>query len=466
MTRRWAVAAWVLTASALALRAGRYPAAMTGDEIWFAEAAFHLLREGLPRRPLHAGAAGSEILDFLPPLVAVLQAGGFALFGIGQWTIGLPSLLVPLAIAALAARVMRDRAATGPVAALAALATLATPALLKGALYVRYEGVQAALFLGALLLVQRRSWRARATAGALLALAGVAYYPTAPAVGLAALALAPNWRRLGPVAIGFAAPSLAFVAWVAQAPNLFVAQILATGEQSYVAAEFDFWRRHPDGAVTMASLAAAAAVGLVRGGDARRLALAILATSAPALVLPFETRLLALPTALAVILLATALPWRLFRGGVLLAAPFATALFLGLAMTAMWQWRGRDLAPVTAALARLIDHPGTIAIDQRAWLALRPREPDRPLLQVTPASAPPRALVWEPSALRDATAAPPAFVVLDHASRDATIARSPMLAAAFAAGRYAAIGRIAPPFAPLPWAAIPPYDLVVYALRP
>src|SRR3954469_22666845 len=74
--------AWGFFALLMIVRAGLYPAVMTGDEVWFAEAARNFLADGIPTRLIHADAVGSAVADFLPPVIMLLQAGSFLLFGL------------------------------------------------------------------------------------------------------------------------------------------------------------------------------------------------------------------------------------------------------------------------------------------------------------------------------------------------------------------------------------------------
>jgi hypothetical protein len=187
---------------------------------------------------------------------------------------------------------------------------------------------------------------------------------------------------------------------------------------------------------------------------------------------PFYPRLLAVPVCLVLLILADASTAmasglrRLSRAALLLGTAGAAASCILMTATAIVQRDARRYDTVAAALDRLITAPGPVAIDQRAWLALRAADPTRELDHVVPAGASAQVQIFEPTVLRDPAGGDHfRYVVLNAVDATPTIAATPALATAFAAHEFVEIGHIAPPFRALPWASQAPYDLIVYARR-
>ena len=107
--RPWLVPAlaWLAVAAVLVARAGLYPAVMTGDEIWFSESAFNLIRHGIPQRLIHADAVGSAQADFLPPVIMLVQTLAFLVLGLTPLAVAAQSILAPLAVIALIGPTMK-----------------------------------------------------------------------------------------------------------------------------------------------------------------------------------------------------------------------------------------------------------------------------------------------------------------------------------------------------------------------
>jgi hypothetical protein len=283
------------------------------------------------------------------------------------------------------------------------------------------------------------------------------------------------------MAAGFAVPAALFGLYVAQYPAVFAAQIIGNGSSNYLVFElvtrvFDpaLWRQSKDALPELIGLVVfLAIVGWRLRAESpwvRQLYVAALITSVPILLYPFQLRLLALPAALVVLILAawTAQAHRRRVGRVVLSAGAAAAVASGAIMvtTAIVQHEARRYDTVAAELGRLVTAPGPVAIDQRAWLALRAADPSRELHHVVPGWSASQVRIFESLILRDpAQGTHFRYVVLTAADAEATIQATPALAASFAAQHFVEIGRIAPPFRPLPWATQAPYDLVVYARR-
>lgn len=496
LSRAWImlILAWLTVAAVLILRAGAYPAVMTGDEIWFAESAYQFLQHGIPQRLIHQDAVGSAQADFLPPVIMLVQAVSFLLFGLNPFGVAAQSVAVPLAAMLLVYAIARGLGASAGWAGFASLGVIGSQLFLRAGLYIRYEGLVAVCFLGYLLAglaadraIRKLPWDA--LCGALLCLAGLSYYPTAPFVALAALPFEwARWRdgevrRLLPVAAGFAVPALAFGAYVAAFPAAFAAQVLGNGGDNYLTfelprrlADLSFWRQARETLPEILGLIAVLAAGgwMLRAqpGPERRLLAAATILALPALIFPFQPRLLGLPVLLVLVLLALwaerSMPVmrRLARAGLLAGGAAAVVMVVLTTATVLLQHQARSYEPLATRLDRLMPLPGAAGIDQRAWLALRTHSPDRVLHHVMPVWAPGQVRIFEPVLLREPDgAASLRYLVLNAADAAETIAATPALASAFAHGDFVEIGRLNASFTPLPWASQPPYDLVVYARR-
>ncbi len=491
--------AWGAIAVVLVVRAGLYPAVMTGDEIWFSESALNLLRHGIPQRLIHADAVGSAVADFLPPVTMLVQALAFLGLGVTPLAVAAQSVAAPLATLALLTAIARRAGAPLVWAGLAGIAVLGSQIYLRAGLYIRYEALVTVCFLayvgatrGAAAPGRALGWHA--ARGVALALAGLSYYPLAPFVGVAALVFElGRWRRdglaqalpgLAVMAAGFALPAALFAAYVLRYPDVFAAQILGNGSANYLIFELprrlldpDLWRQSKDTLPELIGLGVfLSLVGWrwrAQSSWARQLTGAALITSIPIALYPFYPRLLAVPVCLALLILAD---WaggsdprwqrRLGRAALGIGAATALASCTLMTATALLQRDGRRYDVVAAELIHLMPDPGPAAIDQRAWLALRASQPGRELDHAVPAGAADQVRIFEPLALRDpAGGARFRYVVLNAADAATTIAATPALATAFAQGRFVEVGRVAPPFRALPWARQAPYDLIVYAAR-
>ena len=490
--------AWCLLALLMIARAGLYPAVMTGDEVWFAEAARNFIAHGIPQRLIHADAVGSSVADFLPPIIMLMQSASFLLFGLTPIGVAAPSAGVPLAVMLLVFFVARRAGASKAAAGFASVAIFGSQLFLRASIYIRYEALVCVAFL-AYLLATDQAQRSRGGAriawhfarGVLVAIAGLSYYPMAPFVGVAALLVELlRWREERPRAsdvaalvLGFVVPIIPFSLYVAAYPQIFAAQILENGAQNYAGFElfrraFDpaFWRQSRDAVPEMLGLVLYFAVGFGlwrrQSPVQRRFLLLAAITTLPALVYPFQPRLLALPMLLALVTLALwaedQLGWlgRLAKAA-LLAEVAAAVMMAGIILvTILVQMDGRRYDRVTAEIAGLLHEPGPVAIDQRAWLAVRSAQPEREAHQVMAAGAADQVQIFESEILRDPSGGSHfEYLILNASDLGATIAATPALKEAFAAGRFAVVARISPRFTPLPWASKPPYDLIVFQRR-
>src|SRR6185312_9112473 len=175
---------------------------------------------------------------------------------------------------------------------------------------------------------------------------------------------------------------------VASYPQIFAAQILENGAQNYSGFELirrfldpALWRQSRDAVPEMLGLLLYFVLGFglwARQSANQRLLLLLAAiTALPALIYPFQPRLLALPMLLALVTLALwaedQLGWlgRLAKAA-LLAEVAAAVMMAGIILvTILVQMDGRRYDRITAEIDGLLREPGPVAIDQRAWLAVR-----------------------------------------------------------------------------------------------
>jgi hypothetical protein len=484
--------AWGFFALLMVARAGLYPAVMTGDEVWFAEAARNFLEHGIPARLIHADSVGSAVADFLPPVIMLVQAASFLVFGITPLGVSAPSAGVPIAVMLLMFFVARRAGASTAAAGFASIAIFGSQLFLRAGMYIRYESLVAACFLAYLLATDQA---ARTTGGSrlcwhfargvLVALAGLSYYPTAPFVGIAALLVElVRWR---PSSEGWARPAIvelvSLVLGFALAVLPFGLHVAAYGANNYTGFELvrrfldpSLWRQSRDAVPEMVGLALYFIVGFglwLRHSGKQRLFIVLAAiTTLPVLIYPFQPRLLALPMLLAILTVALwaedQIIWlgRLAKAALLAEVAAAIMMAMIILVTIVVQWDGRHYDRVTAEIDGLLREPGPVAFDQRAWLALRAAQPDREAHQVMAGGSADQVQIFESEILRDPSGGSHfQYLILNAADLGATIEATPALKQAFAAGRFAVVARVSPRFTPLPWASKPPYDLIVFQRR-
>lgn len=485
----WLWLGWLILAIVLLYRAGLYPAAMTGDEIWFSESAYQFLLDGVPRRAIHADANGSAVADFLPPIVMLTQAVSFLLFGLSAFSIGLPSALVPLGCSFLLYAAAKRWGAPTKAAGIAALALLGSQLFLRAGLYIRYEGLVVLCFLAYLAPSGERpgGWAKELWRGIALCLAGLSYYPTAPFVALAALAVEwGRWQRYPeakPASLkaigGFLIPTFLFVAYVASFPKEFAAQVLFNGSSNYLTFELprriadpSFWRSSAEAAPEILGLLILAVLAAVRwrreDTTGKLLWLVALILALPALLFPFQPRLLAGTMAISLLQLArwTHVPdWRrrIAWTGLVLGGLACAAMASIMVTTIRVQALARDAGAFAPFVSDILRQPGAVGIDQRAWLALRLTQPRREVHHVMPSWAPPQVSVFESEVLRDPNGGDRfAYLILDRTTAEGSIARSPALKVAVEAKKLVPIAHIDGSVTPLPWSKTAPFDLIIY----
>jgi hypothetical protein len=371
------------------LRIGVMPAASAGDDLWYDESGYWLLRDGQLLRAIHDNAAGDAVRDFLPPMAGTFTAVSFSLFGYTQFAVGIvptASCALGMLLCILALR-KRFAAEWGLTLALAVVPFF-TPLLLKVIGHNRFEAELYLFFCAAMLVGAVRPDRRLSRMGALLAgvftgLATISYYPAAPLVilTLACWTIFDNkaWDKLPWFVAGGATVLAGFVLWIGSDFALFLGQMQA------MSARYHSSTRLLDPA-TLAFAIPALAATVVLAGQPRARAYAVLTVAGAvfctvSIAFSFEA-------ALAMMLgLATeaAQPRRVGGWGETIAIGSRIVL-LGIAAMSMalaagglwvsWSERAdRDYAAFERNLLSVMppNHGGLVLFDRPAHLALRPR---------------------------------------------------------------------------------------------
>lgn len=482
-------ALFVMTIALHWFRAPWVPA-VSGDEVYFAEDAYYLLREGRLRQPFLDNPQGMAERAYFPPVAVFAQAAMMAVFGATPLGITAGSSLCASILMILFVLAARRAGLRGGWCWLAGVAPLGFALAERRFAMVRMETWTAVLAVAAILFLdagaaagRRRRLVYFAAAGASAVVAGLAYYPHAPFVGLAIFVAllvyvwgSADWLRVcAAFALGAAVPAGVFVAWVARAPELFAAQYLGGQASLYLG-----WRQVPDaiaGALRLNSLgdlllwelAVCCVIGCAaaayRGGMARASGIAALIMASTFLLYALANRSAPVP----VLAVLSLLPVAAHGSGrfAQIARLVVVLLALGgfgrtalVAATAVLQREGRDYGPVREALLSVIQKDGKIATTQVGWLALRPVCNDHRLLFfMTCFDA---SLFTRPTILRDDKGwRSIRYFVLNLGSGGAE-AVYPWFKDGLARGAIVPIKTIAPSFRSLPWAGTPVYLPWVY----
>jgi hypothetical protein len=435
-------------------RAGVLPAASAGDDIWFNEAGYYLMTDGVLREPMHDDAIGSATRDFVPPIPAVFMAAAFSIFGLTQFADGCPGALAMTVTFFLLAVVVRRVSGLSYVASLAAaMAVLFLPQFIRLTYQNRYE-CYVMLFLSLSLLFGSTAASGRWTQAAAIVLSGLcagaacaAHYAVAPYVwGLAALVVhvAHGRKALLPFAIGTLAAGLIGVAWVWPDFGLFFRQAYALRNN------FDlYWMFGSVDAFIFAKrdalciLALAVAANAVSPFSARRIFLWCAAVGAVLGIfwwhsLPLYASV-SLIIGIAVIAGSDAREsdksWRQLSARSIAAAVLAllfsatVAANVAVAATAVREWKERDFSAFKENLRTVLKGhlAGLVLIDRTPHLALREIVPSGRLHHLVGHD---QTLIFASRVLFDASAEPKvsALVVvpeaLDQVMRDFPLARS------------------------------------------
>jgi hypothetical protein len=224
----------------LALRVGVIPAASAGDDIWFSESAYWLLKTGVLSGAMHPDAVGSAFRDFLPPTPALFQAVSFRLLGLSQASMAIAPLLALYTIIFINLAIYYYAGVSYKLCGLLSIAFLAVPDALRFALQARYE-IYEGLFLTLFFVFIERGLRIGNAAlqfvsGSLLAAAGYSYYQFFPSVFFAVSCLVVfNIKRgsalktIAAAPLGFLAVTTVFAMWIGKDFNWFLHQNMEFG---------------------------------------------------------------------------------------------------------------------------------------------------------------------------------------------------------------------------------------------
>jgi hypothetical protein len=149
------------------------------------------------------------------------------------------------------------------------------------------------------------------------------------------------------------------------------------------------------------------------------------------------------------------------------AAAAIAVVKIGIIVTiAFLQHDGRDYSEVSRQLNRLVKPPGLAAIDQSAWLALRPNFGPGELHWLLPSEFT-QIYMFRSMILRGPQAGGAfTYIVINRGRLPEMVRDYPGFRADIDAHRFREIGHVKPPFQSLPIARLAPYDLVVYKRVP
>jgi len=373
----------------LLMRVGYTPPASANDDVWFAEAAYWLLHDGVLRSDWHQDLLGSDVRAYYPPISSVVQAAVFRLMGISQFSMGIaPTAFVVLTMACMVLS-LRQLRMSGP-ALLLGLAPFCVPDVFRHSLFLRYEFLVSLCLAVVFLLSLRlrltlgRQGPLASLIGVFSALAGVSYYHVAPVcmpLGMALVLLAaPIGSRLkliGWFVCGHALPWLAFAAWIGGDWRDFVNVMMqmaasygppeTAGQMHFLTViailAFVLWARtslkDKDFGMAVAWLVAAFIFMVLQLRHRGILPIAYLAA--------WCALMLALSRTLQDLTVRRAQVWT----GVLAVPVALVALGLVFAACLKSQEDGRDYAPVKAAMLRGVNARGLVVTEAAGWLALR-----------------------------------------------------------------------------------------------
>lgn len=387
--KSWFIAGVLLVwAVMLLMRVGYLPPASANDDVWFAEEAYWLLRDGVLRSDWHQDALDSNVRAYYPPITPVVQAGVFSVLGISQFAMGIaPTGFVILTVGCMVLALRQLR--FSGLALLGALAPFGLPDVFRYSLFLRYEFlVVFFLSLAFLFSVRLRTAIGRPGISAFLigvvsTLSGLSYYHVGPVCVLLGLVLtlfaAPalkRWALAVWFAVGCFLPLAVFASWIGSDWPHFVSVMVK------MAASYGF----PESAGQWNFLATALVLAVLawsrRSLDTRDFAMAVtwLVAAVVFMILQMRHRTV-LPIAYLatwcalVIALSRMVPdlsgQLAKRVNMLLGVPAAVAA-LGLVLAANVKTRdGRDYAPVKAAMLNHVNARGLVVSEAAGWLALR-----------------------------------------------------------------------------------------------
>lgn len=233
-------------------RTGKIPAASVGDDVWWNESAFWLLKHGSLVRHMHPDIVLSNVRDLVNPMLSLIQAFSFYLLGMNQFSAGLSvSICLSLTIAALVLQ------SSLPLWQRFGFSTLvvANPFAIRYGLQVRPEAIYTAvlLVLAALPSITARvkigPLRFGIIAAILASVAALSYYPVGPAsvaIGFCTTRLYPRYSEITTSAnlkasnkatIGYLLAGMicmvTFIAWIHPSYGLLINQLVANATSKH-----------------------------------------------------------------------------------------------------------------------------------------------------------------------------------------------------------------------------------------
>jgi len=240
------------------LKTGRVPAASGGDEVWYGEGAYWLLKNGLIQFHFLADEHEHQVRTMFPPVASLFNALVFTIGGISPFTLMLQIPVLSTVVMVCLFFIGRRLAFPLWLAWLVPVAIWGLMMVERRLSIVRWEPWTAmwvvVAFHALLVAAQSEGWKrwlGQGLAGVFAVLAGVSYYPHAPfallAVGGAAIFLAGIMpltqlpARLWAFAVGGLCSGGIFLAWIFRNYDLFHKQVIAFGDEHYFQLESLLW---------------------------------------------------------------------------------------------------------------------------------------------------------------------------------------------------------------------------------
>ena len=384
----WLVLMWV--------RTGAIPAASGSGDVWFTEAAYWLVRDGVLRSDWHRDAIGSHIHDFLPPVLASLQAVAFRIFGISAFSASLvPPVLLTVIVLLTGFLFSRQG---GPPLSLLALAPFAFPGVYRAAIATRFEICIAfflTLALTALWHAKRSGFKSRVLLllfGMALGFSAISYYQVAVLLllfGAAVIVMvgAPLGRLQSALYFcgGAAIPLLTFGVWIYPDFHAFAhALAVMAGKYTYTPLITPEWIAVAGCFVAIGRFAATGGRRSL-GTDGTRIVAALCVLAGAVLTLQVinfpHLSLVSSQLALFAILFVVGAQRSSGIGQSILAAKWwraagATGVLGALMVASATAYVGlsskaRSYGEFAEALRRTVNREGVVVADGRAWIALR-----------------------------------------------------------------------------------------------
>jgi hypothetical protein len=238
----WLIALW--------LRTGKIPAPI-GDVVYYSEGAYWLLERGQLTRFMYPDVLGSNIRQFLPPVVSFFQFISFYLFGLNQFSMNFfASFFVTLLTLVIFLIAIKKKWPIS-VAIYSAIAFGCIPTILQYGLRVRNEIYYTFLLLLTiyiLLYTYRNKYSLLISsffAGLLIGLSILAYYPMVTALALSGILLiyfSYSKEHVYRVFLGFilgvAVVGFLSILWIFPDFDLFIKQNTSMGAAKYSDRQF------------------------------------------------------------------------------------------------------------------------------------------------------------------------------------------------------------------------------------